>query len=326
MKKVFYLLTVLLVLVSSATSAWAEKKPIKLEAVQFVNFGNPGEKGFHLLIDMINEAAKGELSIKIAGGPEVMPARQQPEAVRSGAVDMAWVPCSWYRSLLPEAAIMNLSRLLPWEERETGWYDYLVEKHKKVGIRFIGVADVIGPFFLYAKEPIKSPEGLRGKRFRHSPTYVFFKDFGIIPVTAGHSEIYTGLERNLFDGLAIKHMSFIRLNLPEVCKYVIGPGFWPRSSTVILMNEKKFSSLPKHLQDLILESQKKAERPMIEEIQRANVAEEWRLLEKHGVSHVKWSPEDTKFFLDKVDKVTLEARSKKIPADELPKIMKMMGH
>ncbi|MBW1804589.1 MAG: TRAP transporter substrate-binding protein DctP [Deltaproteobacteria bacterium] len=325
MKKVFCVLTVLIVLVSFTASARTEKKPIKLKAVQFLNLGNPGEKGYHLLIDMINKGAKGELSIKIAGGPEAIPARQQPEAIRTGAVDMVWVPCSWYRSILPEAAIMNLSRLLPWEERASGWHDYLVEKHKKVGIRFLGVADVIGPFFMYAKEPIKSPAGLKGKRFRHSPTYVFFKDFGIIPVTAGHSEIYTGLERNLFDGLAIKHMSFIRLNLQEVCKYVIGPGFWPRSSTVILMNEKKFQSLPKHLQDLIVDSQKKAERPMIEEIQRENIAKEWQLLKKHGVTHVKWSPEDTKFFLDKVDKVTLKARSKKIPAEELPKIMKMMG-
>jgi len=32
-----------------------------------------------------------------------------------------------------------------------------------------------------AKDPLKNPEELKGKRFRHVPTYVFFKDFGIIP-------------------------------------------------------------------------------------------------------------------------------------------------
>jgi len=49
----------------------------------------------------------------------------------------------------------------------------------------------------------------------------------------------------------------IQLNLYEVCKYVIGPGFWPYAGNSILLNEKKFSSLPQNLQRLILESQKK---------------------------------------------------------------------
>jgi len=98
--------------------------------------GNVGQKGFHMVIDMINRGVKGELEIKVVGGPESIPARQQPEAVRTGAVDMAWVPCSWYRSVVPEAAIMNLSQLEPWDERKTGWYDYVVEKYAKAGIDY----------------------------------------------------------------------------------------------------------------------------------------------------------------------------------------------
>ena len=93
----------------------------------------------------------------------------------------------------------------------------------------------------------------------------------------------------------------------------------------IFMNGKKFDSLPKHLQDLILESQKKAELPM-KDIQRANIAEDWRQLNAAGVKHIKWSPEDTKSFLEKVNQVTFKARSKKMSKDEAAKIMKMMGY
>ena len=62
--------------------------PIELKTAQFLDAGNPGEKGFHLLVDTINNSAKGELVIKIVGGPESIPARTQPEAVRLGAVDI----------------------------------------------------------------------------------------------------------------------------------------------------------------------------------------------------------------------------------------------
>ncbi|MFX1297635.1 MAG: GTPase, partial [Promethearchaeota archaeon] len=188
--------------------AWAQKK-ITLKAVQFINLGNPGEGGFHLLVDMINKSSNGELEIKIAGGPEAMPGRQQPESVRTGAIDMAFVPASWYKSMVPVNALTHLSLLASSEERKSGLYDFLVKEHEKQGLRYIGNGHVHGPFYFYSKEPIYNVAGLKGKRFRHSPAYPFFPAFGIKPVTAAHSEIYPGLERNVFDGLAINHTNFI---------------------------------------------------------------------------------------------------------------------
>jgi len=324
MKKTFCLIVGLLVVAGFSTPGFA-KDSIELKAVQFLDIGNPGEAGFHLLIDTINEAAKGELVIKLVGGPEAIPPRKQPESVRLGAVDMAFFPCSWYASIVKEAAIMNLSNLEPWEERKSGWYDYLVEKHKEAGMRFIGTADVTGAFNLFSKEPIKNMEGLRGKRFRHSPTFVFFKELGLTPVTTGHAEIYTGLERNLFEGFATKLQTVTQLHLYEVCKYIIGPDFWPNSSVVTVMNEKKFEGLPSHLQTLILDSQKKSERPMMalrEEIH----AKTWKILMDNGMEHIKWSEEDSKAFLDKINEVTFQARAKRIPPADLVKIKKMMGY
>ena len=81
MKRLSFLLAIVVIaviVISLTLPAWAQKKPIQLKAVQFVNFGNPGESGFHLLVDMINKTAKGELVIKIAGGPESIPGRDQP--------------------------------------------------------------------------------------------------------------------------------------------------------------------------------------------------------------------------------------------------------
>jgi len=324
-KRMFFLMVIVFVWTVFISPGWAQKKPIQLKAVQFVNMGNPGESGFHLLVDMINKAAKGELVLKVVGGPESMPGRQQPEAVRTGAIDIAFVASSWYKSIVRVTPLIKMSLLKPWEERKTGFYDFLVEEHQKQGLRYIGNAHVYGPFYLYSKEPIQNVEGLKGKRFRHSPAYPFFPAFGIKPITASHSEIYQGLERNLFDGLAINHTNFINLRLYEVCKYIVGPAFYNHGAASVIMNLAKFNGLPEHLQKVILDSMEKAE-PAIIEMDKSIQVENWKTLEANGMKHIQWAPEESKVFLDKVNQSMWDVEGKKLKPDIVEKMKKMMGY
>ncbi|MBW2029616.1 MAG: TRAP transporter substrate-binding protein DctP [Deltaproteobacteria bacterium] len=324
MKRIIVAFFIFSVILGLAAGTWA-KKPITLKAVQFVNLGNPGEAGFHLLVDMINKASKGELVIKIVGGPEATPGRQQPEAVRTGAIDISFVASSWYKSMVRVSPLIKMSLLKPWEERKSGFFDFLVKEHEKQGLRYIGNAHVYGPFYLYSKVPVKDISGLKGKRFRHSPAYPFFQTFGIKPVTASHSEIYPGLERNVFDGLAINHTNFINLRLYEVCKYVVGPGFYAHGAAAVIMNLAKFNKLPKHLQKVITDSMEKAE-PQIIEKNDAIQVDNWKILKAKGVKHVKWSDEESKIFLDKVNQAMWDKEGKKLKPEKLEKMRKMMGY
>ena len=324
MKKINVVFFIFIFIFGLVSGAWA-KEPITFKAVQFVNFGNPTASGFHLVVDMVNKAAKGELVIKIVGGPESMPGRQQPEAVRSGAIDIAYVPGSWYKSMVPVTPLMFLSLLDPWEERKTGLYDFYVKEHEKAGLRYIGDVSLAGSFHLYSKEPIQNVEGLKGKRFRHSPAYPFFPALGVKPITASHSEIYPGLERNLFDGLAINHNNFINLRLYEVCKYVVGPDFYTHGAGPIIMNLAKFNNLPKHLQKVILDSMEKAE-PMVKDKREELNGENWKILEANGMKHIQWSTEENRAFLDLVNRVTWEVTGKKLKPAKLQNMKKMMGY
>ncbi len=310
---------------SLSSMALAQKKPIKLKAVQFVNMNNPTAKPYQYFVDSVNKQANGELVIEIVGGPDSVAGTDQPEAVRSGAIDMAYVPCPWYQSILPVAAVMGLSRISPMEGRKTGLHDFLVEEHKKVGLRFIGANDFVGPFYMYCKKPIAHPDELKGMRFRHSPTYNFFKGIGLVSITASHSDVYTGLERNLFDGLATKPSTFIDLALYEVCKFVIGPGFWPEYGTVTIMNEAKFAQLPKHLQDLMLGAMEKGE-PAMKALCAPDIEQQWKTMKEKGMKHIEWSPEVSKKFLDRIDALTWEVRAKKLPEGTAEKMKKMMGY
>ncbi|MFC1868024.1 TRAP transporter substrate-binding protein DctP [Thermodesulfobacteriota bacterium] len=324
MKRSICLLAILFLIGGFTSNALAAKKPIKLKGVQFLNIGNPSEKGYHLFVDLVNKGAKGELVIDIVGGPESIPGRKQAEAVRSGAVDFCFVPCGWYAANVPAAAVQGLSRIDILEGRKNGFHDFLVEQHKKAGIRFIGANDQSGAFNMFSAKPINSPKELKGMRFRHSPTYSFFKGIGIIGITARHSDLYSGLERGLFTGLCTKLGTFLKLSLPEVCKYIVGPGFWPNYSTGTLMNEAKYQSLPKHLQNLIQDAELKTEQ-QLGGIMAPTIAGWNKDADKKGMKRIAWSPEETKAYLDRIDKLSWDHRVKKLPPGMGDKMKGMMG-
>ncbi len=148
---------------------------------------------------------------------------------------------------------------------------------------------------------------------------------GLVPITVGHGDIYTGLDRNLLDGLALKHATFINLSLPEVCKYVVGPGYWGKYSTVSIFNEGRFAALPQHLQNLIINTQKKEER-QIKTMELSLLEGQWKTLREKGVRHIKWSPEDSKSFLETVDQAAWKIHGKRLAPGMAEKVKKMMGY
>ena len=93
MRRVSAVFFALLVAVSLSSTAVAQKKPIKLKAVQFVNMNNPTEKPFHYFVDSVNKQANGELIIEIVGGPDSIAGTDQPEAVRMGS--HGYQPARW---------------------------------------------------------------------------------------------------------------------------------------------------------------------------------------------------------------------------------------
>ena len=324
MKRSVCFLAILLLVVGLSSNALAQKTPIKMKGVQFLNLGTPSEKGFHRFIELVNEGAKGELVIEIAGGPETIGGRKLAEAVRSGAVDFGYLPCGWYAPNVPAAAVMGLSRIDTLEGRKNGFHAFLVEEHKKAGIRFIGANDYSGPFNMFATKPINNPRDLKGMRFRHSPTYSFFKGLGIVGITVEHADLYSGLERGLFVGLYTKLGTFLELSLDEVCKNIVGPGFWPDYSTVTIMNERRYESLPKHLQDVIQNAELRTEQELPGIM--APIIKGWNDdADKKGMKRIAWSPEDTKWYLDKIDELSWEARVAKLPPGMADKMKKMMG-
>src|SRR3954462_15920165 len=57
------------------------------------------------------EAGKGEFTIQVRGGPEAIPFMEQPGAVRSGFIDMVFMPCAFNAAVVPECDAVAASSI-----------------------------------------------------------------------------------------------------------------------------------------------------------------------------------------------------------------------
>ncbi|MDP6179338.1 MAG: TRAP transporter substrate-binding protein DctP [Desulfatiglandales bacterium] len=292
-------LAVLLVFTTQTPVTAAEGKPIVLKAVTFIPQGHPSAWGWWRYRELINEAAKGRLVLEFAGGPETISGFDQPEALRTGAIDVNYIVTAYYKTMLPEANSLHLSTLKPWEERESGFHGYMVELHKKKNIYFMGRQLFNSPFILAtSKLRIERPQDLRGRKFRTAALYdAMFKKLGVTGITIPISDQYSALERGLVDGTATTPSSALKYSFNEVCKYIIGPMYYRAQNGVMLVNLDAWNRIPKDLQDLMIKTQIKVEREVWDHFGNL-VGGQVHQLKERGMEFVKWSPADDKWFLD----------------------------
>lgn len=248
--------------------------------------------------EMLQEKFPGEAQIKYIGGPEVIPIREQPEAIRMGTVDMYYGTAAYYAGIAPAANCTKLSQLTSQEEKDIG-ADAILDKYhrEKLNATYLGALGSQLPFQLYTIKKVTKLDQLKGLKIRTSPMYIdFLKGLGAIPIEISPGEVYQALERAVVDGLMWPLVSIRGYGWHEVIKYVVGPPFY-KVSHPILMNAKKWDSLPSHIQKVIMEALR-LEVMAIDKRTEEEIKKEYIELKKAGLEIINFSPEETKKYLD----------------------------
>ena len=285
----------------SATPAQAKKVAIKAITAWPTNDGSVKED-FLEFVAKANKALEakfpGQVTIEYVGGPEAIPTRDQPDALRVGTVDMYFGTPAYYQGVAPAANISKLTQLNPMEERKSGAVAIFDEIHRKqLNATYLGRPGNQIPFQLWGNVAVKSPDELKGLRIRTSPMYIeFLKALGTIPISTKPGDIYQAMERKVVDGFCWPYTKVRDWGFDEVTKYVIGPGFYNVCHPV-LINLDTWNKLPKGVQDLLVEVMEEAERRVTARDDK-QVADEGPLLKKAGMTFITFSPEDTKKYLD----------------------------
>ena len=325
MRNLVTCLMVALVVVCFGFQTSATAKPQVLKAVSFLPKDHPLCKMIHVWVDRVNKECKGEIKIDWVGGGEVIPGFDQAEALRNNTVQVIFTPTAYYAPLAPEVNAFTLSKLSMEEERKPGgFYDFMVDRHKKLGMMYIGTW-LYDPFYLRINKPAKNLEDLKGIKMRTSALYDrFMKKLGMIPVTVKFGETYTALERGLVQGFGFATLGPRDWGWLKHCKYIIDIPFYTRQNTLILMNLDVWNRLGKDVQKKIMDITVAFE-PEMREYFKEQIAKEWKKYDEIGVERITFSDAENKKYYDAAYEAEWEDLNKKVP-NLVPTLKKLTGN
>jgi len=254
MKKTFTIVAVLLLAMAIAAPAIAE--PITINYVTFVPQMHGIAKVLKADLDEIAKKSDGRLEFNYRGGPEAMKVPAQAMGVKTGAVDMACTSPDFFGKMVKGLEALDLTQITVAQHRESGLYDYLNTKFNPLGIQFLMMVpkEQGTMFHFYTKKPVKKIAEFKGLSL--AGTGIFDEigpALGMTPVAMQMAEQYSAMEKGIIDVCRGGLDSVMAFKFYEVANYIIKPGFGSAPASLFL-NLKKFNSMPKDLQDYLVDS------------------------------------------------------------------------
>jgi len=270
----------------------------------------------NMYVPGIKKASGDRLVIDLKGGPEVIPADNQVDAVRKGIIDMVFTWVSDYRHLVPVAGAIHLSPYTPWDERKNQVFDYWVKIHKEINTQYLGRWAYGMSFNFHLREKkITKLSDLKGLKM-DDPIYIpaIPKAFGMIPVNIEGPEIFTAMERGVIDGFVWSDFGKYP-GWEKVTKYVVDAPFLSMDM-VILINQDKYNKLPDDLKDTLKKFTMQFERDAAAWYTEG-LAKERKKYEDAGCTYVKLSPQETKYLAETAEKAAWEKDVKPLVSQEV---------
>ncbi len=312
--------------------AWAPTqvpaKEIQLNLVSYAPSNTWNYKTFETLwVKKLNERGKGQVVVNFRGGPEIIGVFDMGKAVGSGSIDVAFTAAGFYGNLVPGCDVWRVPDMRPPQWRKDGTFEYVQELHNAKGIQFIGWLPLPQDtfyFYIASRIPLRGRNDMANKRFACSPPGVpFFKKMGSVPIVTPVPEFYSAVERGVADGNWMGIDTFISSSHYEVAPYVIDHPF-ANATLCVIINSKKWNSLPDKLKKLVMDVQLEAEKswPVLYADLEAEVKAQ---APKVGAEFVKWSPEDAQWLRDMYAEATYDHYAKRYGEEIVNKYKKIWG-
>ena len=297
---------------------------ITLNAVSLTPKTHGLSQGVQTFVSEINEEFKGELQINWRGGPEVIQMFGQPDAVRNGAVDIAFTDPSFYYSLVPAAKTRFYTNSNYAQINESGYLDRLAELHSGSGLAFVGMvpaSDV--KFYFYLRDPIESVEELEGRRIRVFPTVQPVAEaLGASPLVLPISEIYTAMERGAIDGFVFGPMG-LGDQYEGLINQIVAPGFYQGGFNIIA-NEGVWNDLPEDLRERVVAFVRDDLGPRIDASWAEPIGASFETMEQAGYEVFELTGEEREKFLDAATEAGWQTVSPDIDAELVTELRQLL--
>jgi TRAP-type C4-dicarboxylate transport system substrate-binding protein len=222
-----------------------------LTAISFLPNNQSFGKPFYEWVQKVNKEGKGVVQIDLKAAGSMSPFTMG-NAIKSGAVDIANLPPTFYQNLLPIGDSMKLMTKDPAEFRTNGTWEFMNKLHnEKVNAWLLSMSAFKVQFHLYLRDKKIDSIDLKGFKLRTTPVYrAFFQALGADLIQTPPAEVYTALERGTVDGYGWPLWDIKSTGWDKVTKYRVDPGFYSVANAFIL-NLDKWKSLSKEQQDFL---------------------------------------------------------------------------
>lgn len=239
--------------------AWmnsAQAQPVKLK---FSIFSPDREQTFLTVFkpfaEAVNKEAAGTVEIDLfPNGALGRSPLQQAQMVLDGVADMAWVIASYTPGRFQENEVFELPGLFRDLRESTLVFTRLVNGGKIKGYDDFFAVGLFGtaPYSLHSRTPLNSIADIKGKKIRVSGAMEgeTLKALGAVPIGMPVTEVPEAISRGTIDGTTSHPAPLFDFGIARVTS----AHFFTRLGVVplaMLMNRKKFDSLPKAGQDAI---------------------------------------------------------------------------
>jgi TRAP-type C4-dicarboxylate transport system substrate-binding protein len=305
------------------TAAAAE--PIKLKFSYYTSdrevFYRTAVKPF---VDSVNVAANGLIEIEVFSSGALGKSYQgQAQLVLDGVADIALVNPALTPEQFPDDGVIELPGLFQDVGEASLVYTRILASGALRGYQDFFVAGALagGPQSIHLRPPISSLKDLQGKKIRASNRTegAVLKALGMSAEVIPINQVAEAISRGTVDGATSPAVILVEFGIARVTSYhyFIRLGFAP---LMILMNRKKFDSLPKAGQDII--------RKFSGEWLAARFAETFGANNELVMEQLKSDPKRTVIFPSQPDLDTAQATFKAVTKEwqaNSPHNLKLLG-
>jgi tripartite ATP-independent transporter DctP family solute receptor len=240
--------------------------PVTLKLAHVVSTSAPYHIGAMEFAKLVDQKTKGRVKIEIyPGGQLGKGERECIEGLQIGTIDLVATSTGPVGGFVPQMLVVDL----PFLFRDNSHVDKvldgpigkgLLKDLSKVGIKGIAFWENGFRNLTNNKRPVNKPEDVKGLKLRTMENEVHmdaFRTLGADPTPMTWGEVYTSLQQGVIDGQE-NPINIIRTHkIYEVNKNLALTGH-VYSPALLLMNEKKFKSLPADLQKALMAAGKEA--------------------------------------------------------------------
>lgn len=209
----------------------------------------------------------GALTCTVYPGSSLMKTNAQFSALRKGALDLSLVPLNYAGGEVPETNIglipgmvTNYEQGMAWKSNAIGKYlaDVLADK----GVLFVSWIWQAGGVASRGK-PLVEPEECKGLKIRGGSREMdmVLKQAGATVISLPSNEIYAAMQTGALDCAMTSSTSLISFRLEEIAKGLStgrNAAYWFMLEP-LLISRSVFESLPKEMQDVVMQTGAKME-------------------------------------------------------------------